>query len=47
MIFSKTDYGIVVGPSSETAEAGLAILKAGGNAFDAITAAGFTEAVLT
>lgn len=47
MIFSKTDYGIVVGPSSETAEAGLAILKEGGNAFDAIAAAGFIEAVVS
>jgi gamma-glutamyltranspeptidase/glutathione hydrolase len=46
MHFSKTDYGMVVGPHPETADAGLEILKAGGNAFDAIVAAAFTEAVV-
>ena len=39
MDFSKTEYGMVVAPHPETADAGLEILKAGGNAFDAIVAA--------
>lgn len=46
MDFLKTDYGMIVGPNPGTADAGLEILKAGGNAFDAIVGAAFTEAVV-
>ena len=46
MNFIKTEYGMVVGPNPEAADAGLEILKAGGNAFDAIVGTAFTEAVV-
>ena len=46
MKFLKANYGVVVGPHPETADSGLEILKAGGNAFDAIVAAAFTEGVV-
>jgi len=38
--------GVVIGPHPLTAEAGLGILRAGGNAFDAMAAAAFTEGVV-
>lgn len=38
--------GVVVGPHPLTAEAGAAMLRLGGNAFDAAVAAAFTEAVV-
>jgi gamma-glutamyltranspeptidase / glutathione hydrolase len=37
---------MIVGPHPRTAEAGLEMLRAGGNAFDAAVAAAFTEAVV-
>lgn len=37
---------MVVGPHPRSSEAGLEMLRAGGNAFDAVVAAGFTEGVV-
>ena len=45
MSFTEVRYGMVVGPHPATAEAGLEMLRAGGNVIDAIVAAAFTEAV--
>jgi gamma-glutamyltranspeptidase/glutathione hydrolase len=42
----RCDWGMVVGPHPNTAEAGLEMLRAGGNAFDAAVAAAFTEGVV-
>ena len=39
-------YGTVVGPHPRTADAGMKILQAGGNAMDAAVAAAFTEGVV-
>jgi gamma-glutamyltranspeptidase / glutathione hydrolase len=46
MPFQACSVGMVVGPHPRTAEAGLEVLRAGGNAFDAAVAAAFTEAVV-
>jgi gamma-glutamyltranspeptidase / glutathione hydrolase len=46
MAFRECRLGMVVGPHPLTAEAGLEMLQAGGNAFDAAVAAAFTEAVV-
>jgi len=46
MNFTKTKYGIVVGPHPMTADAGLETLRAGGNAIDATVASAYTEAVV-
>ena len=42
----KLKLGTVTGPHPKTAEAGMAMLKAGGNAIDAAIAAAFTESVV-
>jgi gamma-glutamyltranspeptidase / glutathione hydrolase len=46
MAFRECRIGMAVGPHPRTAEAGLAVLREGGNAFDAAVAAAFTEAVV-
>jgi gamma-glutamyltranspeptidase/glutathione hydrolase len=46
MAFAECRLGMTVGPHPLTADAGLEILRAGGNAFDAAVAAAFTEAVV-
>lgn len=42
----KRKFGTVAGPHPKTAAAGMAMLKAGGNAVDAAVAAAFTEGVV-
>src|SRR5882762_5768904 len=46
MAFRRCSVGMAAGPHPRTAKAGLEILRAGGNAFDAAVAAAFTEAVV-
>jgi len=46
MSFRTCSLGMVTGPHPLTADAGLEMLQAGGNAFDAAVAAAFTEAVV-
>lgn len=46
MDWNRRDYGTVVGPHPRTAQAGLWMLMAGGNAVDAAVAAAFTEGVV-
>lgn len=46
MSFEECRFGMAVGPHPKTAEAGLEVLRAGGNAFDAAVAAAFTEGVV-
>jgi gamma-glutamyltranspeptidase/glutathione hydrolase len=46
MSFRSCNLGMVVGPHPATAEAGLEMLAAGGNAIDAAVAAAFTEGVV-
>ena len=46
MTFVQTKHGMAVGPHPFSAEAGVEILRTGGNAVDAAVAAAFTEAVV-
>ena len=46
MAMRRKKLGTVAGPHPRTAQAGMAMLKAGGNAVDAAVAAAFTEGVV-